>query len=93
MSSKYRPVSEERPHQDFDRIQRQIVHRARRLAVTARVLARWRGQSGRYHGRSHRAVLLDHANRLVFERRADLDAMNEGGSRDEAGCPMRSILR
>ncbi|NLS07331.1 hypothetical protein HGP14_29035 [Rhizobium sp. P32RR-XVIII] len=93
MSSTYRPIADEVPHQDFDRIQRQIVHRAKRLAVTARVLARSRGRSGGYHGRSHRAVLMDHANRLAFERRAELDAMMEGGSREEAGCPIRLIVR
>ncbi|MBP2449859.1 hypothetical protein [Rhizobium leguminosarum] len=92
MSFMNRPITDEVSHQDFDRIQRQIVHRAKRLAVTARVLARWRGRSGGYQGRSHRAVLMDHANRLAFERRVELDAIMEGGSREEAGCPIRSIV-
>jgi hypothetical protein len=91
MSSKYRPVFDERSHQDFDRIQRQIVHRARRLAVTARVLARWRGRSGGHQGRSYRALLLDHANRVAFERRAELDAMIGGRGGEEAGCQILSI--
>jgi hypothetical protein len=89
MSFMNRPIADEVPQQDFDRIQRQIAHRAKRLTVTARVLARWRGQSRRYQGRSDRAVLLDHAQRLAFERRVDLEAMMEGGSREDVDYPIR----
>lgn len=66
---------------DFDRIQRQIAHRAKRLTMTAGVLARWRRRYGRRRGPSGRALLLDHASRLAFERRAELEAMMEGESR------------
>lgn len=80
-------------HQDFDRIQRQIAHRAKRLTVTARVLARWRSGGGWRQVRSYRLILLDHASRLDFERRAELEAMVVEESREEVGNGISAVSR
>ena len=81
MSALGQPVGHAAHLRDVDRIQRQIAHRAKRLTITAGVLARWRGRRGRRQARPNSALLLDHAHRLAFERRAELEAMMEGESR------------
>ncbi len=73
------------PPQDVDRIQRQISHRAKRLTVTAGVLARWRRRRGRWRARSDRALWMEHTHRLAFERRADLAALMEAETRAASG--------
>ncbi len=85
MSGAGHPVDDRAVLQDVDRVQRQIAHRAKRLTVTAGVLARWRRRRGRRLTRSSRGLLLNHANRLAFERRAEVEAMMEGGSRGVGG--------
>jgi hypothetical protein len=93
MSAQQRPIADRACHQDFDRIQRQIAHRAKRLAVTARVLARWRGGGGWRQARSYRLILLDHASRLHFERRTELEALLVEEGREEVGRGIPSISR
>ena len=93
MSAQKHPIAAGSSQQDFDRIQRQIAHRAKRLTVTTRVVARWRGGGGWRLGRSYRLILLDHASRLDFERRAQLEAMLVEDGREEVSRGISSISR
>ncbi|MCA1867933.1 hypothetical protein HW571_19840 [Agrobacterium genomosp. 3] len=85
MSAASDRIDDGAPPQDVDRIQRQISHRAKRLTVTAGVLARWRRHRGRWRPRFNRASWAEHAHRLAFERRAELEAMMEAETRVASG--------
>ena len=85
-------ISDGAPRQDVDRIQRQISHRAKRLTVTAGVLARWRRRRGRWRARSNRALWAEHTHRLAFERRAELEAMMEAETRAASGVSRQDVV-
>lgn len=85
MSAAGPPIDDGSPLQDIHRIQRQIAHRAKRLSVTAGALARWRRRHGRRRIRSHRTLWVEHAQRLAFERRAELEALMEADTRGVGG--------
>lgn len=93
MSAQQRQIAGIGSHQDFDRIQRQIVHRAKRLTVTAGVQARWRRRHGRRWTCSDRVLRMEHANRLAFERRAELEALMESGTCTAGASPSFAISR
>lgn len=93
MNAQQRQIAGRSSDRDFDRIQRQIAHRAKRLTVTARVLARWRGEGGWRQVRSYRLILLDHARRLDFERRAELEAMVVEEGSEEIGSAISLVSR